>query len=501
MTSNPDYLTPAKHHFRWEVVKYTMSFCVIAGGIGAFLFLKSLAKVPETRQTDALIQQVDTYEVQPYSGLLDMLVTGIVVPHREIKIATEVGGRVAKKYAACEAGNYVTKGEKLVEIDSEEYELEIKTLEAEVLQAEKRIEENRQQIIGEESNILLARQDLQLQARELERNKRLRGVLSQTELDQAQRALNSAQTQLTNRESNLATLKAGTARLEAALELTHRRLEMAELNLRRTCICAPEDGIIVREIAQEGDFVSKGTQIVMFEDTKQSEVLCNLTPTDLNWIRDHSKNELDLIENDPLAVYRIPKTDVTIFDPDEPSVTWRGTLERFDGIGRDEVTKTIPCRIAVASPIVHSESGPRALVRGMYVKCRVEVQTTADEKGHKLFSFPAVALHPNDHIWIVDDNQKLKSVIVDVVDWTETIRDGKPYKIVVVKTQDDSLKVDDRVVTSPLSQPTVGAPVILRGEKAVDAELPDVPKVASDLAVDADDESQVSSESNTSSLQ
>ena len=450
-----------QHSVRWEVAKYVISLVVICFGIAALLFLVSLAKPPATQNSDALIQQVDTYEVQPYAGVLDLIVTGSVVPHREIKIAAEVGGTISKKYAACEAGNFVSKGEKLLEIDPEEYLLEIRKLDAEVLQSEKRIEENMLQIAGEELNIELAKQDLDLQRNEFERNRRARGVLSQSELDQSQRALNSFQTQLTNRESNLATLKAGTARLQAALELSNRQLEKAKLDLRRTLITAPDDGVIVQEMVQEGDYVQKGTQIVTFEDTKKAEVLCNLTPTDLSWIRANAPHDSEFVENDARAVYRIPKTEVTLFDPDEPQVTWQGILERFDGIGRDEITKTIPCRIVIQQPIVQSPVGPRALVRGMYVKCRVEVQTSSGEDGQMLLSFPALALHPDNHIWIVRD-KKLQRVDVEVVDRMETIQDGMANKIVIVKTDDDVLRPGDAIVVSPLSQPTVGAPVILK---------------------------------------
>ena len=79
------------------------------------------------------------------------------------------------------------------------------------------------------------------------------------------------------------------------------------MDLRRTTIVAPDDGVIVQEMVQEGDYVLKGTQIVTFEDTKQAEVLCNLTPADLKWIRANAPRESELIENDPRAVYRIPK--------------------------------------------------------------------------------------------------------------------------------------------------------------------------------------------------
>lgn len=457
--SEVDHPAPAKHTVSWEIAKYVISFFIICFGVGALLFLASLATPPVTEASNALIQQVDTYELQPYNGLLDMVVTGSVVPHREIKIAAEVGGTVANKYPACEAGNFVNKGEKLLEIDAEEYQIEIRKLEAEVLQSEKRIEENKQQIAGEELNIELAKQDLELQKQEFERNRRARGVLSQTELDQSQRALNSAQTQLTNRESNLATLKAGTARLRAALQLSNRLLEKAKLDLRRTTIVAPDDGVIVQEMVQEGDYVLKGTHIVTFEDTKKAEVLCNLTPADLIWIRANAPSDSELIDSDPRAVYRLPKTDVIIYDPDDPQITWQGVLERFDGIGRDEITKTIPCRIVIQNPIVQTDTGPRALVRGMYVKCRVEVQTTSGEDGQLLVSFPAGALYPGDHVWIVKD-ERLRRIDVEVVDLTETMVDGVAKEIVIAKTVNDELQPGNAIVISPLSEPKVGDQVI-----------------------------------------
>ena len=392
-----------------------------------------------------------------------MMVSGVVVPYREIKIAAEVAGRIDQRFPACEAGNFVSKGETLLQIDQEEYELEIKTLEADVSQSEKRIEENLQQIMGEERNIELAKNDFELQKKESDRNARLTKVLSQTELDQSQRTLNSTETQLTTRQNNLATLKAGTTRLQAALEFSERQLEKATLNLRRTTVTAPDDGVIVRTIVHEGDYVTKGMQIITFEDTKQAEVLCNLTPSDLKWIRDNSPADAELVENNARSVYRIPKTLVTMFDPSDPSVTWSGVLERFDGIGRDDVTKTIPCRISIRQPIAQTPNGPQALVRGMYVKCRMEVQTSSSDANQRLFSFPAVALHPSNHVWTVKD-KKLNRIDVSVVDRTETIVDGKTEKIVIVTAADDLLQPGDAVVVSPLSQPSPGATVILESE-------------------------------------
>ncbi len=481
-----DHPPQVKHPKTWEVIKYIISLVIVVMGIAAFVGLKSLAKPPATKETKNLIQRVRTRSVQPYSGLLDMEVSGTVVPFREIKIATEVGGRIKKKYPACESGTFVSKGEKLVEIDPEEYQLEIQTLAAEVVQSEKRIEENKRQIEGEESNIELAKQDFLLQRKEFDRNIRLTNVLSQTELDQAQRALNAAQTQLTNRESNLATLKAGTARLEAALELSKRRLELAQLDLRRTTIVAPDDGVIVREMVQEGDYVAKGTQIATFEDTSQAEVLSNLTTADLEWIQANAPPTDDLVENnDRRLVYRLPKTNVSIYDPDEPSVIWQGILERFDGIGRDEVTKTIPCRITIAQPIVETETGLRALVRGMYVKCRVEVQTSTTTSDQELVTFPATGIQPDGVAWLVKDG-RIHGVQVEIVDRIEKMINGKTTEMVIVRSEPGKISVDDQVVAGPLPQPSENAPVELIDDADDPAELPSGEAPADPAGVQAD---------------
>lgn len=457
--SATNYFRQLNHSVSRELVKYLVSFLIVGSGVVAFVVLKSLAKPPATQASNALVQQVNIVEAKPYSGVLDRVVSGTVVPHREIRIATEVAGGVIKKYAACEAGNFVSRGEKLIEIDSEEYELDIKTLEAEVVQSEKRIEENRQQILGERSNIELARKDLALNQREFERNRRLAGVISQSELDQSRRTLNSSQSQLTNRESNLSTMNAATARLEAALELSNRQLEKAKLNLRRTTIVAPQDGVIVQEMVQEGDYVPKGTQIVVFEDTEQVEVLCNLTPKDLKWVRDHAPAGSGEVSFDSRAAYRLPKTEVTIVDPANRSVVWRGTLERFDGIGRDEVTKTIPCRIVVDTPVVQTKSGAHALVRGMFVKCRIEV--SASNVSDDLVLFPAMALQPDNCVWTVE-NKTLHHVAVIVADRIERDVAGKKEQFVVVHAGEKTIRSGDSIIVSPLSQPTEGAPVLLK---------------------------------------
>ena len=459
---------------RTEILKYVFSALIIVGAVLTFFFLKSLAEKPETKDSSALIPQVSTETVTPYFGSLDLIIPGSVKPHREIKIAAEVVGKIVTKHPDFQAGNFVLAGTPLAEIDAEDYKADRKSLAAQVAEVEKRIIENQKQIEGEKRNLELAKNDFEIQQRDFQRTERLADSLSRSEVDQARRQLNAAQTTLTARENALTLLEAGEVRLESSLELARSQLEKSAINLGRVSIVAPTDGVIVSEMVQENDYVAPGTAVAMFEDVSVGEVVCNLTSAELNWIRKNSKPDTNEAKSiDPrMMAYQLPKTEVTIFESDDGGPQWKGTLERFDGIGRDEVTKTIPCRIIVPKPITETEFGPRALVRNMFVKCRVEVETSNSDTSQELLAINEMALQPGNFVWKVVDG-KLQSAKVEVVDRTERKFKNKRIGVIVVRPIEGSIEPDDQVVVTPLSQPTNGAAVdIAKDEPAMVEEKP-----------------------------
>ena len=457
-----------------EVIKYAVSAVILVLSFLAAVWLGGLAKKPATQDSDALVTQVDVAPVSEWFGTLDLVVPGMVKPHREIQISSEVGGKILTKYPEFQAGSFVLAGTKLAEIDAKDYQADLDVLKADLEQSKRRLQENQRQIAGEKRNVQLAQEDVVLQKRDFDRTKRLASALSRSEVDQARQALNNARTILTGRENALELLKASATRLQSAVTVSENQLKRSQLNLGRVTIVAPVDGVIVEESIQENDFVRIGDRIAMFEDTSIAEARCNLTTSELNWVRKNSKGQKEPSDSntdtaeaiDPrLLAYQLPKTDVTIFEIEDPDVQWKGTLARFDGIGRDEVTKTIPCRIIIPKPIIDTDSGPRALVRNMYVKCRIEVQTSSGGDGQDLMVFNELALQPGNYVWKVVDSKLVKAYL-EVVDRTEKTVGGKRQGLVICRAIDDSIRSGDQVVISPLSQPTDNAEVIV-SEKAV----------------------------------
>ena len=200
-----------------EIVKYLISAIILGAGAAGYFGLTLLKEPTKKRDSDALIPLVKTTEVGEYSGNLDMLVSGTVVAFREIKVAAEVGGKITKKYPEFEAGNYVSRGTKLLDIDTEEYQLDINTSQREFEQTERSMGETEEDIRGAVKNLELAKTDLQLQQREYNRIVRLRSVLSASEVDAAKRALLNSQTQVSNRENALKKLKASKERIKSTV--------------------------------------------------------------------------------------------------------------------------------------------------------------------------------------------------------------------------------------------------------------------------------------------
>jgi len=450
-----------------EIVKYVISILILGFGIFVMITLYGFKQPPQEQVSQELIPMVQTVPAVPYAGLLDKTISGTVVPFREIKVAAEISGNVVSKFEAFEAGNFVKQGTPLIEIDPTDYKLDLEKGLAEVDQTEKMLQETQEEIAGAKRNVSNASSDYRLAKSDHERNLRIRNALSSAEIDQSKRALLAAQSTLTTCQNNLEMKKAKLERMKSTLALTKTQLSRSKLNLKRTVIVAPDDGVIVQEMVQRGDFVRAGDLLVKFEDTSRSEVLCNLTPTDLAWVRNNSPAGKDFDNQERFSPYYLPKTNVSIFETRDKSVVWNGVLERFDGIGREETTRTIPVRITIKKPVVDTDQGPRALVRGMFVKCKIEVQTSNDKPGHGFLSFPAVALRPGNYVWVVSDN-KLRKVKVKVVDFGERLIGEKMTKIVVVALKQDSLESGDAVVTTPIPQPQEGKEVILKGVEKTD---------------------------------
>jgi multidrug efflux pump subunit AcrA (membrane-fusion protein) len=440
-------------------VRILISAVCLLLGIGVAFGLYRLKKEPAQRAESTPSIMVSVEEVKPYNGPLSLELTGLVVPYREINIVSEVTGRVAFKADEFRAGRYVKAGTELMRVDQTDYDLEIGRLEAELKQTASSIAELEVEIDGAKDLVQNAKDDLELQKLDLDRKRNSGAGFSKTEVEQAQRAVLAAENAVSTQTIRLNLLEQSRNRWASTQAVRRADLEMAQIRRSRCVITAPADGVIVSENVEPNGYVQPGAAIMVFEDTSRAEVRCNLRQDQLDWLWKHAPQAASQASDNALGseiAYRIPRVPVQVrHNAGSEQLEWSGILDRFDGLGVDQQTKTIPARISVEQPIIMGSRGNRALVRGMFVKLRIELPTEPLRELNQYFvELPNRSILPGNVVWVYRDN-RLMMQRVEVVNTMESDSGRR----VVVPLVGQGLLLTDRVVTTPVGTYTANMEV------------------------------------------
>ena len=382
---------------------------------------------PVRRKTSQAQQELIVAPVVIHDDVLLLEADGVVVPFREIQLAAQVAGRIARKSPRCRAGNYVEKGQELFQIDDRDYTLEVSRLSKQLEQSTLQMEEVDLDIRNVGELIVIAQEDLQLQLKEYNRLKQLEDgqVITATDVERSQRAVLMSRTTLTQLSGQFATLGKSKYRMQAGTELAGIQLEKARLDAARTTVISPVSGVIIRELVEEDSFSQKGATLVTIEDTSHVEVKCNLRMDDLYWIwnQQQASSEEELVDE-----YKLPETPVDVMyelvGRTGATYHWQGRLERYDGLGLDQETRTVPVRIVVDQP--HRErtagdSGPSTLVRGMYVTIKIRCRPVSP-----LIRIPERAVQPGNRVWFVTpgEGDQGELGLVNKINLVRTVGEG-----------------------------------------------------------------------------
>lgn len=166
-----------------------------------------------------------------------------VVARNESRLSAEVSGTVLRWTA--DVGASVRRGDVLVQMDPQDYELAVQRADAALVAAEARLQ------------------------------------LSRVQLERAQALVNQgffSQEALTQRETEVTLLQA-----EVRAALLQR--DTARRQLARTTVRAPFSGTVTQRTVQLGEAVSPGTVLLTLAETQASEVQASLPPVEINGLR------------------------------------------------------------------------------------------------------------------------------------------------------------------------------------------------------------------------
>jgi multidrug efflux pump subunit AcrA (membrane-fusion protein) len=445
-----------------KIAGWVLPLVILGAGIAVFLGMGTQPPPARKEASATAAVPVRTVVAEPVTGGLTIDADGAVVPRREITLAAEVPGRIRVKAADCDEGHFVKAGTPLIEIDARDYELDVERLERELAQAGLAIEEVDEELVQNASSIDLGRRQVELARRESARLESLKAdkIVTATEHDRAIRDELNASNALTGLEGQKRVLTKRRSRLLEAKSLASTMLEKARLDLERTRITAPVDGMVVEDKVEQGSFVSKGTPLVTIEDTSAAEVRTSLEMDDVARIWG---SKAGLAVGNGRESFDTPAT--VVFRIGDAAFEWDGVLSRQEGRGLDEKTRTLPCRVLVREPgrvraldrygavmPTLPPAAPRSLLRGMFVQVHVHVDAQ-----EALVSIPEEAQRPSGDVWVMRDGrlEVLRPRVVQV-------SGGR----LIIDSASSGILPGDRVVVSQIATPRPGMAVVEAGQPA-----------------------------------
>lgn len=196
---------------------------------------------------------VEVVEVRPDSITSFLAVTGVVGSEEEAYLSSKMGGRISKIYK--DIGDTVKKGEKLVDIDTSQLEIQKTQAENQLRIAERSLNQVRIRLED-------ARKDLE-RIQNLFRKK----AISKKELERFELKFQTVEQQY---ETAL-----------AQLEVARDNLMIIETNIRDSSVFAPFDGIVGTKKAEAGEIVAPGQVILSLYNLAKLNAQVQVAESDL----------------------------------------------------------------------------------------------------------------------------------------------------------------------------------------------------------------------------
>jgi multidrug efflux pump subunit AcrA (membrane-fusion protein) len=382
--------------------------------VGVLMYVTRDVPQPEPAEQRALV--VRTEVVRRAEHRLDVSARGRVLAARQAVILPQVGGRIVEVGTNLVPGSLVRRGELLVRIDPEDFQLAVRQAESRLAEAEAELalERGRQQVAEEEWR-------LYQQA----------GLDDSAPSDAPSDTASGAPDGAAEQPSPLALREPQQQVIVARMQAARAQLDQARLELQRTIVRAPFDALVLRERAAIGQLTGPQHEIAELAASAQ--------------LRVHA-----LLRFDQVDAIAIPGVNAEIGSPvrvyqdlGAHQLAWQGRVQRLLGdvqpegqMARVLVVVDDPFNAAAAGTGPQSAAMPVSMPLLIGASVGVEIEGRRVEQ---LVEVPRRALREGDRILVVDDDDRLSVRHPDIA-WR------LPHSVLVR----DGVADGERVVTSPV---------------------------------------------------
>lgn len=365
---------------------------LIAGATGAWQLFANSPKVKREAHV-VEVPLVNTMKVNPQSVRIPVYTQGTVNPRTAIKLSAEVSGRVVEVSPRYADGGFFKKGDMLVRLDNEEYQLAITKSEATVASAKQQL--------------------AKAEAEYKQKQKEYSGV-------------NLASV------SDFALRKPEFEEAKARLKAAEADLKLANLQLRRCTIYAPFDGRVVKTLAGLGQLVMPSVALAEIYAIDIAEIRLPISQAQSGLLDLPALNELFHSTNNETDNLISVKLHGRYAGRD---FTWDAAIVRTDAtIDERNRLQNLIAQVDDPYGMRHELSNKAPLEMGMFVDAEITGRLLDN-----IYVLPRSALHDRNTVWLLDEALKLRQQDVSIV------HRGKLHVYV-----SDGLSASDRVITSSL---------------------------------------------------
>ena len=387
---------------------YLVAVAVLVAAVGVAVLLVSLAPAPETREPPSRIPYVNTARVVEGEGPVPVHGAGTVRPSAEVDIAPQVGGRVVWVDPGFSSGRPVDAGQTLFRLEEADYEY--------------RVREAQASLAARQVALLEAREDAAIARVEYERYAERRREEGSPDPNP-----------LTLRVPQLKAAEAAVLREQAIVA-------QAKLDLSRTRVTAPFDGMVRGETVGVGQLVTPGQAVGRLYASDAVEVVVPLADADVALIP-------GLWETGPDR-RRIVARVIARFG--DVAYAWRGYVDRANA-ALDVETRTVDVIVRVPEPfaggvpVVPGRGGDTSppLLVGKFAEVAIEGPVPPS-----YFRIRRAALQAGNEVWTVRDGATVHVVPVrilqridDEIYVTGELQDGEPIVIGGIRFATDGMRV------------------------------------------------------------
>lgn len=342
-----------------------LPFLVIVIALVLTFVLVQSRKTPKPHETPHLGPLVEVGLLTKANRQVLVSGTGSAQSRYEVSITPQVKGRVRELSPQMVAGGTFQKGELLFAIEDVDYQLAIAHAQASLAQAEL----------------------------ELLRNENL--------ADLARKEWHSLNGESALEPNPLVVYEPQLKSARALRDAARANVKQAELNLERTRVFAPFDCYVRSEQLEIGQFLNAGAPVATVAGIDPIEIIVPLPLDELVWLKVPRKGTG---QRGSLAKVELQSGGRTFH--------WQGEVTRSLGEidPRNRMARVV---VTVKDPFAgNSEKATllNDLLPGMFVNVQIQGEELSD-----VVSVPRGAMHDNDTIWLIDDENRLHIREVEIL--------------------------------------------------------------------------------------